>query len=143
MIPFAKRDEVLKRRADFSGQLSTQCRTLSAGILAFAWALMTGNESPLKDAKTHAITHASTWNLVGISSLVILVLAADAVQYYAGFKVEERCLNKMGNGDQAAYSEDRVLLTQEIAFSAKLIGLGIAVVWLLTFLGWFWWGNLN
>jgi hypothetical protein len=136
VIQVANRDEVLKRYAEFTGQLSTQCRTLGVGILAFAWALMTSNDSPLKDAATHSLGRAASRNLIGISLLVILVLAADAVQYYVGMRVEEGVLEKMEKNhcDTAMYGRD-TRAVQGVAFHAKLVGLAIAVLWLVIFLG--------
>jgi uncharacterized membrane protein len=125
-----KRDEVIKRHSDFSGQLSAQCRTLSAGILAFTWALLTKEDSPIKTG-TGLSGHK---NLVGIATLVILVLVMDGAQYYAGLKVQELCLKKMGTRDTATCNHTFWDGLQHKAFHGKLLGLGFAVLWLLAYL---------
>ena len=134
-MPFSvKREEIIKRRSEFSGQLSTQCRALSAGILAFTWALMTAKDGPVKEPG-NLVGSRATLNLGGIALLVILVLTADAVQYYAALRVENRCLEKMGSNDSAMYDQDLSYSVQRVAFGAKLVGLAIAVLWLLAFMG--------
>lgn len=125
-----KRDEVIKRHSDFSGQLSAQCRTLSAGILAFTWALMTKEDSSVQNGSGLS----GHKNLVGIATVVILVLVMDGAQYYAGLKVQERCLKKMGTRDTATCDHDFWDTLQHRAFHAKLLGLGLAVLWLLAYL---------
>lgn len=136
------REEVLKRRAYFSSQLSTQCRTLSLGLLAFTWALMTGKDSPLRDTTTRMVDASNHWQLVGISCLAIGVLCVDAVQYFAGLQVEEQCLKKFKDvktaDERRTYSVTFARRVQDSAFYAKIVGLIIAVVWLLGFLGCAW-----
>jgi hypothetical protein len=125
----AKREDVLKRFGEYSGQLSAQCPTLSVGILVFTWALITKQESLVPCGQAFL----GRKNLVGIAALVILVLFADAAQYYAALKVEERCLRKMGiDEDVATYDHDFWYEMQFRAFHAKFVGFGLAVVWLLS-----------
>jgi hypothetical protein len=136
------RDEVLKRCAEFSGQLSTQCRTVSIGLLAFAWALMTSKDSPLIDQTTRMLDASRRWQLVGISCVAIGALVADLIQYYAGLRVERKVLKKFddakSNDDRRTYDVTPARKVQDGAFYTKLIGLGIAVVWLLGLLAWVW-----
>jgi hypothetical protein len=134
-----KREEVVKRFADFSGQLSTQCRTLSIGILALAWGLMTSKDSPLRGHETASplvpspISSVYKWNLIAISALVVLALIVDAAHYVAALGAERRCLVKMGEkGTEASYDLGSwAYILQEYAFWAKLSILGIASVWFI------------
>jgi hypothetical protein len=132
-----KREDVIKRFGEYSGQLSAQCRTLSAAILVFIWALMTKQDSPAPCGQAQLVHRG----LVGIGALVILVLFTDAAQYYAALKVEERCLKKMGrDNDIAMYDQDFWYDLQFRAFHAKFIGFGVAVVWLLGYVLYLLWG---
>lgn len=131
MAQGVKRDDALKRRAEFSSQLSTQCRTLTAGLLAFGWALMTGEHSPLRDPHNQVVSSIRIWNLIGISVVAMLVLCFGALQYYAGMRVQERCLKKMTEDDSAMYDHDFMYTLQNAAFITKLVALMLGLLWLL------------
>ena len=128
-----RREEAIKRHLEYTGQLSTQCRTLSLGLLAFIWALLT-KESPLRGSDS-AITPHTRWNLLAIALVVILALVCDALQYFAGLKVQERFLTKIGESDTGFYAMDGMYRLQTAAFWAKLFGIGFAVAWLLLYIG--------
>jgi hypothetical protein len=134
-----KREEAVKRHIEYTGQLSTQCRALSLGLLAFVWALMTTKEGPLLRGRD-VITDHARWNLIAIALVVILALVFDAAQYFAGLKMQDRCLEKMSQErtEIGGYDEDGMFRLQDASFWAKLIALGLAVAWLLFYLGlWF------
>jgi hypothetical protein len=139
------RDEVLKRCADFSGQLSTQCRTLGVGILAFAWALMTSKDSLLLNPATKIVDANRRWHLLGISCLAIGALFADLIQYYAGLKSEVHTLKKFDNAksedERRTYDVSFAARIQDSAFFLKLLALGIAAIWLIGLLGSVWFAS--
>jgi hypothetical protein len=123
------REEVIKRFGDFSGQLSTQVRTLAFGILALSWGLLTSKDSPFRESLSPRLK----WNLVGVGAAVILVLIIDAIHYLAALTVEKQCLVRMGDERKAAMydSGSWPYFIQEYAFRIKLIVLGVTAVWLL------------
>jgi hypothetical protein len=133
MATGVKRDEVQKRYMEVSGLLSSQCRNLGIGILAFLWALMTKGNS----AAPGGAPPSMNLNILGVAALTILVLLADAGQYYAALKVEERCLRKFDRPnapDIAMYDLDLWYEMQYWFFHTKFVGFGLAVAWLLGYL---------
>jgi len=55
-----KLDEVWARKKEASAQVSTQTRTLAVGFVAFAWALLTVHDDPLKSMAAHVPSWLNT-----------------------------------------------------------------------------------
>jgi hypothetical protein len=122
------REEVVKAYGEASNQLSTQCRTLSLGILALSWAMLTSKDSPLREG-AKSLSPALKWNLVGIEAAVILVLAIDAWHYVLALHVEDKARTKIGDNPTVMYDKDVWYVLAKRAFWSKLIALGATAIW--------------
>ncbi len=80
--------QILDRKKDVSGQVSTQTRTLALGMLAISWALLTVHDDPLR---TMALNVSRFW-MLSLAVCAVLVIAFDLLQYVAATKVAEKAI---------------------------------------------------
>ena len=78
--------QILERKKDVSGQVSTQTRTLALGMLAISWALLTVHDDPLR---TMALSVSRFW-MLSLAVCAVLVIAFDLLQYVAATTVAEK-----------------------------------------------------
>ncbi len=80
-----KLEDVWARKKEASAQVSTQTRTLAVGYVAFAWALLTVHEDPLKTMAARV----PPWLILMLAVLGVLILILDMFQYVAITKMAE------------------------------------------------------
>jgi hypothetical protein len=69
--------DILARRKDVTGQISTQIRTFALGFIAISWALLTAHDEPLHSMVLNVDRSWILW-LAGVS---VIVLLCDLAQY--------------------------------------------------------------
>jgi hypothetical protein len=74
-----KLEDVWARKKEASAQVSTQTRTLAIGLVAFAWALLTVRDDPLKSMAGHV----PSWLILTLAVLSVFILILDMGQYVA------------------------------------------------------------
>ena len=89
----ASLEQILERKKEVTGQISTQTRTLAYGLLAISWALLTAHDDPLKAMATHV----SRTSVLALAVLSVLVIAFDLLQYVFAEKVAQAALNEAEN----------------------------------------------
>jgi hypothetical protein len=91
-----KLEEVWARKKEASAQVSTQTRTLAVGFVAFAWALLTVHDDPLKSMAGHV----PSWLILTLAVLSVLILILDMLQYVATTGMAGATYHKAENENQ-------------------------------------------
>jgi hypothetical protein len=89
-------EDVWARKKEASAQVSTQTRTLAVGFVAFAWALLTVHDDPLKSMAGHV----PSWLVQTLAALSVLVLALDMLQYVATTSMADVTYHKAETANQ-------------------------------------------
>ena len=124
---------VIERLDALTDRLSTQVRTIALGILALAWALLSGRSDAAESVSGMWKSH-----LVFVAWLSILVMFLDFLQYVAGYRDTRNLLDRMEREgkDEAQYNEKSFWRkARESFFISKQLVLGLAVLWLLVIVG--------
>ncbi len=123
-----KLEEVWARKKEASAQVSTQTRTLAVGFIAFAWALLTVHDDPLKSMAAHV----PSWLLLTLAALSVLILILDMFQYVATTNMAEKTYHeaeKAGKTDGILYDDDSFAYkAQGFFYHFKFIALVLAAI---------------
>jgi NADH:ubiquinone oxidoreductase subunit 3 (subunit A) len=91
-----KLEEVWARKKEASAQVSTQTRTLAIGFVAFAWALLTVHDDPLKSMAAHV----PSWLILTLAVLSVLILILDMLQYVNTTNMADATYHEAENADK-------------------------------------------
>jgi len=120
----ASLSDILARQKDVSGQLSTQTRTLALGFLAFAWALLTAHDDPLK---TMAANAGRTLPML-LAAVSVLVLVCDWFQYYFGAEAAKATAAVAENAVPQEATYDRTSLDYRMQWGLYYLKLALLAV---------------
>lgn len=123
-----KPEEVWARKKEASAQVSTQTRTLAVGFVAFAWALLTAHDDPLRSMAGHV----PSWLILTLAVLSVLVLILDMFQYVAITSMADAAYHKAedeGKTEGVLYDDKSYAYkAQGFFYHFKFIVLGVAAV---------------
>jgi hypothetical protein len=134
-----KLEEIYARKKEASAQVSTQTRTLAVGFVAFAWALLTVHDEPLKSMAGHV----PSWLILALAAISVLILILDMLQYVAITNMAESTYHKAETAKQTEGilydSESCAYKAQGVFYFAKFYVLATAsivlgVIFVLLFL---------
>lgn len=129
----AKASEIIAELGFVTDRLSAQVRTTALGALALSWGLLIGESATAKELAAHL-----RWHLVGVGAAAVLVLFCDFLQYVAGYVETLSVYKEMqaAKKDEGSYDEHAFFFRLRMFFFyAKMVGLSVTVLWLLTALG--------
>jgi len=124
--------DVYKRLDEVSTIISTQVRTLTAGLLALTWLFLASGgdapELPIVEDKRQ---------LLLIAALCIASLLLDLLQYQFRYQTAFRAkeVAERARSSTATYKKDWLYKAGDICFWGKQLVSAAAAVWLLVLLG--------
>jgi hypothetical protein len=125
------RSEAADDRAFASAVLSTQTRTISLGVLALVWLLVSGTQQPLS-SRFDCYSSPLLW----VAFVCVIGLLLDFLQYVFMLIEADRALKSAlaaKKASEAGYDEgDALRVLQTGCFWGKLLVTGFAALWLLT-----------
>jgi uncharacterized membrane protein len=123
-----KLEDVWARKKEASAQVSTQTRTLAIGFLAFAWALLTVHDGPLKSMAGQVPSYL----ILTLAAVSVLVLILDMLQYVAITTMAEATYHKAEKVEQTEGilydSNSRAYKAQSVFYHAKFYALATASI---------------
>jgi hypothetical protein len=123
----ATQNEILAREKDVTDKISTQVRTISAGLIVFTWSIYNAADNTLAAGMKNVL--APLFLVVDI--LCIAALSADFLQYVCAKVSVENSLNQPMDAAKDMYGYDDEWLSykgQYWAFWAKIVLCGLAIV---------------
>jgi len=126
----ASKTDILKELDFVTDKLSTQVRTTALGVLVFAWGLLVEQSTVAR-----SVASEMKWHLLGIGGTAILAMFLDFLQYVSGYINARRAykrMTKLGRSDVKFEDYNISYKLRLFFFYAKIIGLVLAVIWMLS-----------
>src|ERR1700754_1537847 len=120
----ASKQDVLDRQKEVTDKISTQVRTIAAGLIVFTWGIYTGTADI-----TVELTKKFAPLLITVDLLCIAAILADFLQYLCAYQVVKDAMGRMraGNLQDVKYNDTALTFRcQNIFFSAKQVLLAVA-----------------
>ena len=121
----ADKEQVLEELSYLTSTISTQVRTISAGVLAFCWAFALQAQGDGSPPFTLGMD-----SIVLPAALSLIVLMLDLIQYLCGYILNRTALEILESGENFSYNRRGFFyLGRVFSFYGKIILSISAVVW--------------
>lgn len=120
----ASKQDVLDRQKEVTDKISTQVRTIAAGLIVFTWGIYTGTADI-----TVELAKKFSPLLIAVDALCVAAILADFLQYLCAYQVVKDALHKLRAGNLQDVKYDDTTLTfrcQNYFFTAKQVLLAAA-----------------
>jgi hypothetical protein len=102
-------DQLLDRKKEMSGQVSTLARGLALAFIGVAWTLLTAHDEPLHTMAAKV----SKYQLLLLAAISVLVLVCDLLQYVAATSFTDEAVGR------ARAATDKTALYNDELFAYK------------------------
>src|SRR4051794_15346130 len=98
----ATKKDILDRKKEVTDKISTQVRTIAAGLIVFTWSVYSSTEHGMASAMKSVLTPL----LLVIDLLCVFALSADFLQYMSSWLTTDKALKDSENISQDDYTYD-------------------------------------
>jgi hypothetical protein len=123
----ATQKDLIQRETEVTDKISTQVRTIAAGLIIFTWGIFNSSEGTLASGMRRMLIPL----LLIVDVLCILALSADFLQYIFAKITVDKAFNNIVNDGYAYDDEWTCYRAQNWAFWSKIVLSGLAI--LMTF----------